>query len=196
MSMDRDIEFLFEIGTLRFIPRQWTRYLNTDFANLAEHHFRIIWLALIIAKYEKADSDKVVKMALVHDIAESRTGDADYLARQYVERNEELGIKDMLKSTAVEKDFLRLWQEYERRESLESKIVKDADTLDIDLELQEQKARGSNLVKAWSKQRDYVSQNKLYTKTAKKIWRQIQTSNPHDWHLKGRNRLNAGDWKK
>lgn len=193
--MERDIQFLYEIGTLRFTRRQWTRFLNADFANLAEHHLRVMWLALIIAKYEKADIDKVLKMALVHDIAESRTGDVDYISRQYVIRNEELGLKDMLKSTALEKEFLKLYHEYEMRDSLEAKVVKDADTLDVDLELNEQESRGFNLKFAWATQRRHVGKTKLYTKTAKKFWAGIQKSDPNDWHTKGRNRLNAGDWK-
>lgn len=196
MSMDRDLQFLYEIGSLRFMPRQWQRYLNFDFANITEHHFRVIWLALIIAKHEKVkDTDKILKMALAHDIVESRTGDADYLSRQYVKRNDKLGAKDMLKQTSLEDEFLKLLHEYEKRESLESKVVKDADTLDVDLELQEQKTQGVGLAKIWEPQRQYVSKNQLYTKTAKRLWREIQKSEPNDWHLKGRNRLNAGDWK-
>jgi putative hydrolase of HD superfamily len=196
MSVDRDIQFLYEIGTLRFTRRQWSRFLNADFANLAEHHLRVMWLALIIAKYEKADINKVLKMALVHDIAESRTGDVDYISRQYVIRNEEMGLKDMLDDTAIEKDFLKLYEEYEKRESLESKVVKDADTLDVDMELNEQENRGFKLKQAWTSQRTHVGKTKLYTKTAKKFWAAIQKSDPNKWHIKGRNRLNAGDWKK
>src|SRR3990167_5189773 len=196
MSMDRDIEFLYEIGTLRFTPRQWQRFLNADFANLAEHHFRVIWVALIIAKYEKADSNKVLKMALVHDICESRTGDADYLSRQYVQRNEELGLKDMLAKTILEKDeFINLWREYENLESLEAKIVKDADSLDVDFELNEQEIRGFKLKHAWKNQRGWVSKNRLRTKTAKKLLEKLQKSDPNAWHINGRNRLNDGDWK-
>lgn len=194
--MERDIQFLYEIGSLRFIDRQWKRFLNADFANLAEHHLRVMWLAIIIAKYEKADIDKVLKMALVHDIAESRTGDVDYLARQYVKREEELGLKDMLHKTAIEKEFLHLYEEYEKRESLEAKVVKDADTLDVDMELSEQEARGFKLKQVWRGQRQHVKKTQLFTATARKIGRQLETSSPHDWHVKGRNRINAGDWKK
>lgn len=196
MSMERDLQFLYEIGTLRFTRRQWSRFLNADFANLAEHHLRVMWLAITIAKYEKADIDKVLKMALVHDIAESRTGDVDYLSRQYVIRNEELGLKDMLKSTALEKEFLKLYEEYEKRESLEAKVAKDADTLDVDLELNEQESRGFKLKYAWKGQRAHVGKTQLYTKTAKKFWDAIQKSDPNEWHIEGRNRLNSGDWKK
>ncbi len=198
MSLDRDIQFLYEIGNLRFIQRQWKRFLNADFANLAEHHLRVAWLALMIAKYEGVDNtDKVLKLALLHDIAESRTGDVDYLSRQYTTRNEELGVKDMLEGTQLEKEFLDLWHEYEKRESIESKIVKDADTLDVDLEIREQTSKGfvfKEMIPS-EKERAELRQKILYTKTAKKIYSQIQKSNPHDWHVKGRNRLNAGDWK-
>lgn len=197
MSMRRDIEFLYEIGSLRFIPRQWKRFLNADFANLSEHHIRVMWLALIIAKNEKIkDTEKIIKMALVHDIAESRTGDADYLSRQYVKRDEELGIKDMLKNTSLEAEFIGLWQEYEAKKSTEAQVVKDADTLDIDLELHEQHARGFNLKSVWRHQRKFVRQNKFYTKTARRMVKELDSSEPHSWHINARNRINDGDWKK
>lgn len=195
----RDIEFLFEMGSIRLIDRMWRRFHQKDFANLAEHHFRMFWIAMIIAAQEgDVDTGKIAKMVLVHDIAESRTGDVDYLARQYVERNEELGIRDMLANTAIEKEFLALWQEYETRETIEAKIVKDADNLDVDFELAEIAERGSKLVDArWLKKRESVGTTKLYTKTAQKIWRELQsgTYSIDDWHNNGRNRVNAGDWR-
>lgn len=150
MSDKRDIELLYELGALRLIDRQWRRFHNTETQNLTEHHFRVTWIALLIAKHEKVtNTDKIMKMAMVHDISESRTGDVDYLARQYVIRDESKGIKDVFKNTALEKEFVDLWHEYEDRECIESKIVKDADNLDIDLELQEQSARGNVLQKKW-----------------------------------------------
>lgn len=194
--MDRDIEFLYEMGALRYIPRQWKRFANADFANLAEHHFRTMWTALIIAKYEKADVNKVLKMTLVHDIAESRTGDADYLARQYVTRDEELGIKDILAKTILEKtEFMDLWHELVELKTLEAKIVKDADYLDIDFELNEQDVRGFKLKYAWKTQRAWVSKNRLKTKTGKKLLEKMNKSDPNAWHLNARNRVNSGDWK-
>lgn len=38
--MKRDLEFLFEIGALRLIPRQWSRFHFTNVQNLAEHHLK------------------------------------------------------------------------------------------------------------------------------------------------------------
>jgi putative hydrolase of HD superfamily len=199
MSLDRDLEFLYEMGTLRYIPRMWQRFLRIDGDNLAEHHLRVAWTALFIAKHEKVtDTDKILKMALIHDIAESRTGDVDYLSRQYVIRNEDLGFEDMVGDTAMADELRDLYKEYEERKSPESKIVKDADNLAVDFEIREQGFRGAAITRHpdWLGQRKDLRDNFLFTKTAKKMSDAIHKSDPHDWHLKGRNRYNAGDWKK
>ena len=181
----RDIEFLYEVGCLRFIPRAWRQFLLPNTANLAEHTLRVMWTAATIAKYEKADTGKVIKMALVHDASESRTGDAHYVSRVYTKRDEEAAIRDTLQGTALSGEFFNLWEEYEKRESIEAKIVKDADNLDVDFELQEQAARGVKLRDNWNRKEFIYHQ--LYTETAKKIFEMIYTSNPDDWHTKAKN---------
>lgn len=191
-----DINFLYEMGNIRLIDRMWRRFHNKNFANLADHHFRVFWIAMVIASHEKdVDTGKVAKLAMVHDIAESRTGDVDYIARQYVVRNEELAIHDMLAGTGIEKEYLELWEEYEKRESLESKIVKDADNLDVDFELAEQEGV-SKLRELWHDNRAFVGRTKLFTETAKQMFDQLEQSEPHGWHMYGRNRRNSGDWQK
>lgn len=197
--MKRDLEFLFEIGALRLIPRQWSRFHTPLFQNLTEHHYRVIWLALVIAAREgkKVDTEKLMKMALVHDIPESRTGDVDYLARQYVERHEDKALDDMLEGTSLKDEFVALWHEYEKRDCLEAKIVKDADNLDVDLELREQGGNGASIEQAFLAMRKKVRETKLYTQTAKDMFAQIIAAEPHDWHLQApNNRLKGGDWKK
>lgn len=195
-DLTKDINFLFEMGNIRLIKRTWVRFQTPGFANLAEHHFRVFWLAMVIASHEGGDTNKIAKLAMIHDIAESRAGDVDYLSRQYVVRNEELGIHDMLGGTAIEKEFLDLWQEYEDRQTLESKIVKDADNLDVDFELAEQGSQGFTIGQSLNPIRDHVAKEKLYTKTAKAIYDQLKNVDPHAWHTQGRNRINSGDWKK
>lgn len=189
----KDINLLFELGNIRFIERMWRRFLGHDFQNLAEHHFRVFWIAMVIASHEEGvDTGKIAKMALLHDIAESRTGDVDYLSRQYVERREEMAIKDMLGGSSLEDEFIELWREYEKRESLESRIVKDADNLDCDFELADQKSKGSSIINKDT--RDFVAENKLYTTTAKQMYKQVYKTDPHIWHRQGRNRRSSGDW--
>lgn len=192
----RDIDFLYEMGNIRYVDRMWRRFMSPEFANVAEHHFRTFWIAMIIAAREgDADTGKIAKLVLVHDITESRTGEVDFISRQYVDRKEDSAIHDMLADTAIEQEFLALWQEYEERKTLEAKIAKDADNLDVDFELAEQAARGSRLREVKRPSRDYVAAEKLYTKTAKSIYEQLQTSDPHDWWWASPgNRFNGGDW--
>lgn len=196
-KLQRDVDFIFEMGNIRFMDRMWRRFLSNGFANLAEHHFRVFWIAMVIASNEKnVDTGKLAKMVLVHDIAESRAGDVDYLARQYVERNEKLAIKDMLSGSILEKEFYSLWEEYEDRVTIEAKIAKDADNLDVDFELSEQAAGGNQLKFIWKDNRKFVAKERLYTKTAKELFKLLEESSPHDWHNNGRNRRNGGDWRK
>jgi putative hydrolase of HD superfamily len=198
LPMNRDVDFLYELGAIRLIDRQWRRFHSQNFANLADHHFRVAWIALVIAAREggKIDTGKLVKMALVHDLAESRTGDVDYLSRQYVTRDEAAAVRDMFDETSVGKEFIALLEEYEKRECLEAKIVKDADNLDVDMELCEQAMQGNALRKTWQFNRRLVADTKLYTKTARHMWDEIQSTDPDHWHAGSpKNRVNGGDWK-
>lgn len=196
-NLSRDLEFMYEVGCLRHIQRTWKQFLNPDFENLSEHLLRVIWISLILAKYEKnVDTDKLMKMALVHDLSESRSVDSHYVSRQYVDRHEHEAITDTLDGTSVQDEFLQIWEEYEKRECIEAKIVKDADSLDVDLELKEQEFRGLRLGEDTLEGRKFVAQSKLYTEAAKHFWELIQTSNPNDWHLQGKNRFTTGDWRK
>ncbi len=193
---NKDIDLLYEVGCLRFIQRTWRQFLNPDVQNVAEHTLRVIFISLVLAKNEGiSNTDKIIKMALIHDLAESRTGDVNYLSRQFTKRNNEGALCETLQETSLE-ELIELGKEYEKHESIESKIVKDADILDGDFELQEQVAMGHTLPNNQRKLRDEVL-NKLHTQSAKKLWKSLQTSNPHNWHLvNGSNRFLAGDWKK
>ncbi|MBL7147568.1 MAG: HD domain-containing protein [Nanoarchaeota archaeon] len=192
--MKKDIELLYEIGCLRHIPRAWKQFLNSDFANLSEHIFRVIWIAMVIAKHENADVFKVMKMALVHDIPESRTGDAHYMWTLHSTRDEDKALIGMIGDTSL-KELISLHEEYKKRETKESKIVKDADNLDVDLELQEQYVKGNKLKKTWKELRERVYEL-LFTETAKKLWKEIQESDPHSWHTTGSNKFTDGEWKR
>ena len=193
----RDIEFLYEIGSLRHTQRTWVQFNNPNRANVAEHTLRVVWTAMIIAKNEKkADLNKVIKIALIHDVPESRTGDVHYLSRMYTDCNDELAINDILEKTSLETELINMWEEYEERKSIESKIVKDADNIDAELELKELLARGNSLPRKWKKFREDNVRTKMFTTTGKKLWDELQKSDPDDWHVKGKNRFTKGGWKK
>lgn len=183
MNADRDLDLLFEIGSLRNVQRGWRQHLGTDVANDLEHTVRVIYLALIIARGESVKNDELImKMALTHDVAETRTSDHSYVQKVYVTSREDAAVHDTFVGTRLE-DFEQVVQAFERRDSIEAKIVKDADNLDLDIELRELAERGHTLPDKWRANRQKVRNEKLYTQTAKALWDALQTADPAAWHL-------------
>lgn len=194
MKLERDIELLYEIGTIRHITRTWHQFGGVNFANLAEHTLRVAWIAFILAKYEQVDCDKAMKLAFIHDLPETRTSDVNYLTRMYVERHENDAIDDILVGTSIAEEITDLWREYQLQESLEAKIVKDADNLDCDLELIEQASNGVGLLETFKITRERIS-SRFHTQTGIQFYQALLSSDPHSWHLHTKNRLTKGDWK-
>jgi putative hydrolase of HD superfamily len=187
----KDIEFLYEVGTLRNLERSWKQTLGVSVANDLEHTIRVIYLALLIARGEGVkNEEKIMKMALVHDVAETRTNDSNYVHKVYVEANEKLAKQHIFGGTSLKDLNEEILHEYDERRTIESKIVKDADNLDVDIEMKELEERGHLLPKKWAGFRKKVRNEKLYTKTAKKIWDLIAKSDPASWHLKANKWVN------
>jgi len=179
----KDIDFLFEAGSLRHVPRAWQQVLGMPVENVLEHTLRMMLTALTIARGEgNVDEEKIMKMVLLHDLAESRTTDIAFIHREYVERHEEKAKHDLLAGTSFEKD-LTLLEEYALRQSLESKVVKDADHLEVDIELKELIKAGSTTASKWQEQRKVLRDTKLYTETAKKMWDTLQETDSDHWQM-------------
>lgn len=183
--MDRDLELLFELGTLRFVPRSWAQLHQPGFANVSEHIFRMAWIAMVLAKREGANIDRVLRMTLVHDVTECRTGDVHTLTRHYVQRDEGKAADHMFVGTSLGDEAHALLKEYRERTTLESKVVKDADLLDVDMELRELEAKGGDYPAAWKEKRKSVSEKDLLTESGKKLWHEIYASDPYAWYADG-----------
>jgi len=183
--MKKTLNFLFEVMSTRFINRSWARFYTPEFENLAEHAYSVSWIALTLALLEqKGDPAKIAIMALLHDAGEIRASDADYVNREFMTRDEEGGMGRLLLNLEDNEKLKEFYEEYEKRESIESKIVKDADNLSVDFELYIQyKTKGNQLFLSKKNTRKYVYENKLYTETARKLWKAIHEEqvDPYRW---------------
>ncbi len=180
---------------MRFVDRTWKQFWRADVANNAEHSFRVAWLALYIARKEGAHEEQVLKMALLHDLSETRTGDTNYVTRMYTDRDDDAAYHDVLSGTVFESDLGDVARAYKARETLEAKIVKDADNLDVDLEIQEQITNGNSLGSRWIEGRRAGVYPKLFTATARQLFDEIYNADPSNWHRTTKNRLTSGDFK-
>ena len=107
----------------------------------------------IRARGTAVDVEKVLRMALLHDWAETRVGDMPKTAVSYfggqARRKAEIdAFADVVKEAgAGSEGYRNLYGEYEARESLEAQIVKAADVIDLlvqALALERGGARGLN----------------------------------------------------
>ena len=88
-------------------------------------------------------------MCLFHDLPEARTGDLNYVNKRYVRVDEEKAVKDLTKDLPCGDDMVSLHQEFNQGKSVESRICKDADQLDLILELKAQQDLGNKYAVEW-----------------------------------------------
>jgi putative hydrolases of HD superfamily len=121
---------------------------------------------------------KVMKMCLLHDLAETRVSDLNWTHQKYVERHEDKAIHDITSRLPFGPDMLETIEEYEKRKTPEAILAKDADSIELLLSLREEidigNARANTLIPPLLK--------RLKTKSAKKLASKIiKTSSDHWW---------------
>ena len=177
------INFLFEFRILKHFPRASLPYLKGPLReNVAEHSFYTTIVAWILAKLEKVNEDKVIKMALIHDLVEARGGERNLINKFYIQPANEPKIIQEISQNYHLKDFnlSQLFQEFFEEKSLEAKIVKDADTLAGMLLEKECFDLGNEKAKKWL----MVSLVRLKTKSAKKLGEVLIKADSDSWWFK------------
>jgi len=127
------IEFLHVIEKLKCNTRHsWTSSGRQE--SVAEHSWRLAVMALLVAdEFPEVDSEKLVKMCLIHDFGEALTGDVpSFVKTREDEEKEKLAISTLLaalpEQTALE--FGALFDEMAALQSEEAKLFKALDNLE------------------------------------------------------------------
>ena len=138
MAMDDKLAFLRNINLLKHMKRRgWVLKDIPDPEPIAGHMYRMSIIALFLLDEAKSvDLDKVMKLSLVHDIAECKVGDivpADNIDPDEKHRREMAAIHELaclLPGSSAE-TLQALWKEYEDRLTPEAKLCKDLDRFDM-----------------------------------------------------------------
>ncbi|HET6516733.1 MAG TPA: HD domain-containing protein, partial [Nitrosopumilaceae archaeon] len=132
------IEEFFKItANLKKIPRKgWTTKLGiTTPESVADHTFSMSIIAMVLADLQKLDTHKVLKMSLLHDIAESAIGDItpDEMLKKEKAELENKTISKILSNLPddLAKKYLFIWKEYVESETDEAKLVHEVDKLEM-----------------------------------------------------------------
>ena len=140
-------ELLKEIGGLKNIFRSgWVQagISPSDVESVADHSFRVTFISMIISDYiikekrQKINIEKVVRMALLHDLAETRIGDLHLTATIYIgKKNKDIAetkaFEDLINAidSEIGSRYMEIFKEYIKEETLEAKIVRCADIIDM-----------------------------------------------------------------
>jgi 5'-deoxynucleotidase YfbR-like HD superfamily hydrolase len=138
------LKTLLELQRLKRLERTgWQlRGLPGGTESVAAHSFGVGVTAMMLADEVKArgvaiDCERVLRMALVHDWAETRVGDMPRTATEYFGADarktaETRAFADIVGDAgAVASAYKTLYHDYEQRDSLEARLVKAADVIDL-----------------------------------------------------------------
>jgi putative hydrolase of HD superfamily len=132
--LEQVLRFVIEIDKLKNVARKVKPVGQDRYENSAEHTWQITVHALILSKYcpKELDVFRVIKMLLIHDIGEIDTGDTMvFVEGGWVERkrDEFMAIQRIfgLLPEAIGAEFLALWQEFEKGETMESRFANALD---------------------------------------------------------------------
>jgi putative hydrolase of HD superfamily len=165
------------VGTARNLVRSHHQLIRSANDNIACHSFRTAIIGSILAELEKADEDEVLKMCLLHDLAELRTGDANFVNKYYRVEDEEKATQDQWKDIVGGKKVISLLKEYNEGKSREAVIAKDADILDQIFSQKEYLSQRPYDFKKWH----HYHEKRLQTKSALKIARLVFKTESMDW---------------
>jgi len=148
--MDRIADFLFEAGMLKRTPRTGWQFLGSGTESVAEHTFRTAIIAFALARLSpQVDADRVLRMALVHDLPEARTGDLNYMNQKYVRADEETAAADLTRGLPFGEEMAELLAEFRAQQTPEAVLAKDADHLEMLLQLKEHLDVGNRNAEEW-----------------------------------------------
>ncbi|MGB9824353.1 MAG: HD domain-containing protein [Candidatus Hydrothermia bacterium] len=141
--MQNFLDFLEEAYRLKRTPRAGFWYYGVENPeSVAEHIFGVSLITYITAKLllkqgEKLDVEKAIKMAVIHELGEALIGDIHLEARRYIGKSiesvEHRAFHDLVSKLPeeVKNELLDLYKEFENGETVEAKIVRAADKVDL-----------------------------------------------------------------
>lgn len=118
--------------------------------DVAQHSFETSTITLLLADSleEGVDSERALRMAIIHDWPEAVTGDlsrevSEEIGPEVKEKIEEKAMEDLLEKGVLDrKGHLEIWREYSERKTKESRLVHAADRLSVLVEASELFRRG------------------------------------------------------
>jgi putative hydrolase of HD superfamily len=143
------VNLLLSAGALKRLPRTGWRLAGIkDCESVADHSFRVALLALLLGDLiQGVDRDRLLRMAVVHDLPEAMVTDLPSSAVRSIGRDaKRQGEQDawarLLPADGVLDEWRALWEEFEDGITLEARLARVADKLEMLLQAYEYERAG------------------------------------------------------
>ena len=133
-------EFFFQIAGLKKLPRSgWKIKLGLDNSeSVAEHSYMMSVMSMVLADMKSLNSEKVIKMSILHDWAESKIGDfmPDEIGHDKKSELENYAMTEILESLPqkIQANYQDMWNEFLVRDTPEARLVHELDKLEMALQ--------------------------------------------------------------
>ncbi len=131
------VEFFQTVLKLKTIHRQgWKDKLGMkEPESVADHCYSMAIMAMVLSDLKKFDTARIIKMSLLHDLAETVIGDMvpGQKSKSQKEKLENNAIKKILQNLAKKQkdEYWKLWQEYQKNTSREASLLHQIDKLEM-----------------------------------------------------------------
>ncbi|MCK9362700.1 MAG: HD domain-containing protein [Syntrophales bacterium] len=174
-------EFLFETSMLRKTPRSGFQFLGSGSESVAEHVLSTLYIGYALCKMDpEADELRVLRLCLMHDLPEARTGDMNYVNKKYVQVDEKKAVKELAAPLFFGGEIEGALDEFNERKTREGLLARDADQLALILHLKECGDLGNKYSKEWMR----FARERLVTETARRLALSILETDYSDWWSK------------
>jgi putative hydrolase of HD superfamily len=109
-----------------------------DSESVAEHSYMMSVMAMVMSDLKHLNTEKILKMAILHDWAESKIGDfmPDEISIDKKTELEEYAMTEILDNLpiSIKDDYYDIWNDYKENLSGESRFVHELDKLEMALQ--------------------------------------------------------------
>lgn len=141
-------KFLENAINLKKIFRQgWVEKLDVkNPESVADHTFMMAIMGMLISDSENFNFEKILKMILLHDLAESKIGDftPDQISKEKKLDLENKAFSELLKNlpSNLQENYQTIWQEFIERKTDESQLVHEIDKFEMAIQAKKYEQNG------------------------------------------------------
>lgn len=142
------VSFFRIVCNLKTIKRSgWIHKVNINSPeSVADHSYSMCMMSMILAEIMNLDSGYIMKMVIIHDLAESMVGDhmPDNKSSEEKQLLEDKAMKKIISKlpNSLRKNYLDIWNEYINNITVNAKFVHNMDKLEMALQAKEYEFEG------------------------------------------------------